>query len=427
MWLLGTYLAISAPQQVHAITFRQVYENALSVDPALRSSRYSLDANNENIAIARSRLLPQILFQGTSNQLTQTTTQAVPGNFNISRSFTGPSVNHQLSVRQGLVRSKELIAVEFAELQLQYGELKYLSDKSDLWLRVAFAWIDLVGANKIAEAYEMPLGFLEAAAKQERNKLMQGDGTKDALAEAEAQYEQANSLYRQAIFNVKAKQYLFELLTQMDSNLINTKNFEIQHQAVFSENNEEQLWRKISQQSYELKLAEVTEKIQKTRIRMASADHLPTLDLVGAWNYAKNDATSTQGYQYRNSQIGLQFTLPIYSGNAISATERQAKLMLDASVSESQAVANRLKGDFQLLWSTWLGQTARVQAGQKLVESSKVQLRAAKLNYFEGVKSIADVANAELVYSRRIADQINAIIDYYKNTARLFRDELKID
>ena len=72
-------IALGVAVPVFAVTIQDAFDNAIKLDPALRSSRLNQEANNENIAIARSRLLPQISLQGSTNQLTQTTTQDVPG------------------------------------------------------------------------------------------------------------------------------------------------------------------------------------------------------------------------------------------------------------------------------------------------------------------------------------------------------------
>jgi outer membrane protein TolC len=182
-----------------AVTLEDAIESALKVDPSLRASKFNVLATEENIAIARSRLLPQVSLQGSSNQLTQTTTQELPVGGSSSRSFTGPSVNHQFVIRQALLRPKELASLRYAELQSQYMELKFKSDVKDLRTRVIHAWIDLLGAQQIAQTYERPLHLMQIAAKQERAKYVQGDGTKDAVLEAEAQYEK-----------LKTKQSTFE-------------------------------------------------------------------------------------------------------------------------------------------------------------------------------------------------------------------------
>jgi len=418
-------LAINLP--VLAITLQEAFNSAVKVDPALRASKFNQDASNENIAIARSRLLPQVSLQGSSNQLTQTTTQDVPGSASLSRSFTGPSVNHQFVIRQGLLRPKDISGLNFAELQAQYGEVKYQSDMSDLWTRVTYAWIDLVSSTQLVEAYERPLKPLLSAANQEKARLTQGDGTKDAAIEAEAQYQFAAATHQQALQNLRAKQRAFEVLTQADSKSLLGVRLNLNPTPTFGESDRDLLWTRAREKSFDLQFSELQVLLQRERVRMSRADHMPTLDVLASWNLAKNDATSTQGYRYQNKQVGIQYMVPIYAGGSISAADRQAVLALEASIADSEAVANRVEGDFRVVWSSWLGQVARVQAGFKLVESSKEQLKATELSYVHGVKTIMELANAELAMSRRLADQINAVVEYQKYTARLSRNEFNLE
>ena len=411
---------------VLSLTLQEAFDSAVKVDPTLRASKLNQEASNENIAIARSRLLPQVSFQGSSNQLTQTTTQDVPGSASISRSFTGPSVNHQFVIRQGLIRPKDISGLNFAELQAQYGQVKYQADLADLWTRVTYGWIDTVSSAQLVETYERPLTSLMAAANQEKIKLVEGDGTKDAAVEAEAQYQNANATYQQALQNFKAKLRAFEMLTQTSVDAMHGIRLDLNPTSKFTERDRDQLWKSTKEKSFELRFAELQELLQKERVRMAKADHMPTLDLMAAWNIAKNDATSTQGYRYQNNQLGIQYMVPIYAGGAISAAERQSSLALQASMAEAEGIANRVEGDFRALWAAWLGQIGRLQAGYKLVESSKEQLKAIELSYIHGVKTVIDVANAELALSRRIADQINVVVEYHKYTARLNKSDFNL-
>jgi hypothetical protein len=63
----------------------------------------------------------------------------------VSRSFTGPSVNHQFVIRQALLRPKELSALRFAELQTQFLGLKYKSEVNDL--------LERIGSDKLTTKY----------------------------------------------------------------------------------------------------------------------------------------------------------------------------------------------------------------------------------------------------------------------------------
>ena len=409
-----------------ALTIDDAFNKAIEVDPSLRSSRFNQQAVAENLAIARSRFLPQIMLQGSSNNLTQTTTQDVVGAASVSRSFTGPSVNHQFLIRQGLIRPKDLSALNLAELQNQYGVVKYLSDLSDAWFRVANSYIDVVGAQQIAEAYEKPLANMLLAAKQEKARFEKGDGTKDAVNEAEAQFQQANSAHLHALQSLWAKQRSFELLTRIDPVLLIDVKLSLKPEALIVKENRDQVWNRIKDNSFELRLAAYQEAMQKERLRMAKADHLPTLDLLATWNIAKNDATSTQGYKYKNNQLGIQYTIPIFAGGGISAGERQANSSFEAALADTLVISNKIENEFTISWSAIQGFAARIESGYLLVESAKMQQKATELSYIHGVKTIMEMANTELTLSRRIVDQINLVVDFKKYAIKLSKKEKNI-
>jgi outer membrane protein TolC len=294
-------------------------------------------------------------------------------------------------------------------------------------VRVFNNWIELVGAFQLVEAFEQPLTLLLAAVKQENAKLLQGDGTKDAVLEAEAQYQFSKALHVQALQTLYSKQRAFEILTHLDSNSLRLQRLSLNPNPTFSPNDRDRIWLNFKDKSFEIKFSKLQEMLQNQRVLMAKADNLPTLDVLATWNLGKNDATSTQGFQYKNNQIGIQYSLPIYAGGSISAAVRQAVLNLEASIADSEAVANRLEAEFQMLWSSWIGQSARVEGGYKLVESSRMQVHAINQSYKHGVKTVQDLANAELVLSRRTSDQINAVMELIKYKARLSKNGLQFD
>jgi protease secretion system outer membrane protein len=387
-----------------AVTLEDAIESALKVDPSLRASKFNVLATEENIAIARSRLLPQVSLQGSSNQLTQTTTQELPTGGSSSRSFTGPSVNHQFVIRQALLRPKELASLRYAELQSQYMELKFKSDVKDLRTRVIHAWIDLLGAQQIAQTYERPLHLMQIAAKQERAKYVQGDGTKDAVLEAEAQYENSKATYIQAVEKLKTKQSTFEILTKIPAAALIEKKLSIDSMPVFSMADKAILWANFQDSSLERQMAKLQEQMQLERVNMASADHKPTLDLLAALNLAKNDATSTQGYQYRNKQVGVQYTVPLFAGGAMAAGSRQASLGYETSLAEGEALNLRVEMDFNYAWAQAFGGKHKQNALLNALFSSEEQATAIRRGFELGLKSIAEIAAVEMNKSRKEVD-----------------------
>jgi outer membrane protein TolC len=408
----------------HAVTLEDAIESALKVDPSLRASKFNVLATGENIAIARSRLLPQVSLQGSSNQLTQTTSQVLASGGNSSRSFTGPSVNHQFVIRQALLRPKEMSALRFAELQSQYMELKFKSDVKDLQNRVINAWIDVLAAQHLAQAYERPLDLMRKASMQERARYAEGESTKDASMEAVAQYENSIAIHNQAVETLKAKQSAFENLTKIPAAALLGKTLDFGTLPVLSEMDKVVLWLDFQESSIELQMAKLQENIQLERMKMAEADGKPTLDLLATINFAQNDATSTQGYQYRNKQLGIQYTWPLFAGGGNVATERQANLVYAASISESDAQMLKLDNEFKNAWSQVAVSPARQKALINLYESVMEQYKAVERGGDLGVKLISEISSVESNRLRRYVDLVNNIQDYYRNKLKVDRTGL---
>ena len=161
--------------------------------------------------------------------------------------------------------------------------------------------------------------------------------------------------------------------------------------------------------------------MQQSRLKQSEYDHLPTLDLVASYNQAQNDATSTQGIRYQNKQVGIQFSVPIYSGGAITSAQRQQLAVFEASVADRQSLELRIEQDYQNVWASQQSQVDRIAAGEMLLEASIDQLTGAKKALALGLKTWGEVAHAQSAVARRTSDQINNLVTLYKTQLRLLR------
>lgn len=406
-----------------AITIQQAFEEAQKNDPALKSSKFSQNANEENIALAKSRLRPQISAHGSTNQTIQTTSQEIAGGGTLSRSFSGPAINHQIVVKQALVRPRELRAVKYAELQEQYGLMKYQLDLNELWVKVSAAYLDCVSANQILKEYEIVVPEMYAAARQEKIKYSQGESTIDAVIEAEALAENAESLLFQSKQAKHMKWKAFELLTTKPAYEIEQVRLSTEAASFFIKKARDEVWAKYKEASVELRLAKLTELMQEQKIALSQAEDLPTLDLLLAMNVAKNDATSTQGYQYKNKQIGIQYSIPLISGGGGTYSVRQARYIYEASLQDRIALEQKLEIDFDNSWHGLISSISKQQSARSLLKSSTMQLKAAKRSYELGVKNSADIANLMMIVAKRKIDLINTEIEIIKIHSKLSKSE----
>jgi outer membrane protein TolC len=401
-----------------AISLQDAFQQAQRIDPTIRSSKFNQDAFAENVEIAKSRLLPQVSAQGANNQLTQTTTQDAVGAASVSRSFTGPSINHQIVIKQALIRPKDLAAIRLAELQDQYGQLRHQLDIGELRMKVTNAYFDCISANLILNEYKKVVPKMLAAAEQENIKLSLGESTIDAVVEAKAQAENINSLLFQSVQTKKSKYKIFELLTSIDPHEINQEEIKIRDFINYSNQSKNDALINFKEKSLELNLAKVTELMQKSKLLMSKADDMPTMDLLLAVNVAKNDATSTQGYQYKNKQIGIQYSIPLYSGGAGRSAIRQANYIYESSLADSDSIEQKINIEFENTWASFLSALSRQNSNDKLFNASLIQEQAIERSYELGVKTSLDVAYARMSTVRRKIELINSDVEvnkfYYK-------------
>jgi outer membrane protein TolC len=387
---------------------------AQQVDPQLASAAANRDGAAENVGIARGRLLPQVSLQGSSQQLSQTTTTGGKSN-----DFSGRSSSTQLSVRQGVYRPRDWAGLDAGRLQAEYGEAKYAAARTDLWNRVTQAWIDVLVAEAQRGAQAEAVRAVGQAAEQEKRRFALGDGTRDAMGEAAAQLAQARAQLTEAELGLQARQKTFQLLTGVAEWDFKAWRLPEEGGLNLDLGTEGDVLARALESNPDLASARLVERISERRLAQASADHWPTVDAIASSSAAKNDTTNTLGTQYRNTQFGFQVVVPLYAGGAISATQRQAAAAYAATSADRQAGEQRLSTQFQTDWRSLEALRERVRAAREVVDAAREQRRAAELGIKGGLRTWADVANAEMSIARRQNDRMGLLGSLLKTQARV--------
>ena len=408
------FLAASAQAQ----DLREVVGAAQARDAALQSASANRDAASENIGISRSRLLPQLNYQDTRQQLHQTTTQATSAGPQV-RDFDGTSISRQLSLRQGVIRPRDVAGYLAGGAQAEYGGYKYESALSDLWSRSVGAWLDVLAARTLVNVQQQTLKAVSEAAKQEIKRFDRGDGTRDARAEAQAQLAQARAMLLDAQLALQARERAYQLLTSLDAQRLTQLRLPTESDVRLSETSKDELWAAVSSAGPEFLAAQAVESVNKFRMIQSASDHLPTLDVVASATRAQNDSTNTLGATYNSRQVGVQLAVPLFNGGGIEAGRRQAVATYQASVADRESTLMRLETQFTSDWAAQAGLFERAQAARSLLDAAKEQRRGIELGLTHGLRNWGDLSNAELLVARRHTDLVNLQLSLFKTQARL--------
>jgi outer membrane protein, protease secretion system len=412
------FACLSLSLAVSAQSLNDTLSAAWGNDPSLQSAAANRVAAKENIEIAKSRLLPQANIQGSQANLSQTTTQQTSLGPQASP-FRGSSYNYTFSVRQGILRPRDWVGLDLGRQQAFYGELKFQSAKSDLWNRASSAWLDLVAAQTNKLLYSNAISTIAESAKQETLRFEKGDGTKDSMIEAQAQLKQAKAMLLDAELNLSSKLKAFQVLTQLDQSDWMDRHLPDESKVKFSAFDKDALWERVLEETPELLAAQAVERINQIKAQQSRFDNYPTLDAFGQSTNAQSDTTNTLGYQYRNNQVGVQLSVPLYAGGGLEATKRQAVASYEASVADREALSVRIENQFDGDWASQAGLLEKATAARGLVMAALEQKRAAEFGVKKGLRTWTDVSNAELLLARRSSDLNSILLTLYKTQSRI--------
>jgi len=144
-----------------------------------------------------------------------------------------------------------------------------------------------------------------------------------------------------------------------------------------------------------------------------------------SWNYTSSDQIfgstpfSNVDSKVNDRQIGLQFTLPIYSGGFTQSKVRQAQYQWIAAkegVVQSSRATERQARDAYL---GVISGIARVQALRQSVESNQTSLKATEAGYEVGTRTSVDVLNARRLLVQAQTDYASARYDYIVSVLQL--------
>lgn len=400
---LGTWLYFGSIGVAGAVDLQAALGAAEGRDPTLAAARANRDAAAENAPIAKARLLPQVSLRGTVSRINQQSSQdTILGTR--SDEFTGPADNVQLALRQALYRPRDQIGVTIGELQAAIGEHKLSSAWSDVWLRTVRLWLEVLAADAQREAFVDAVAAAQRIQAQARMRLESGDGTRDAVAEADAQFGAARARLLEAELLLASRQRNFALQTGLPALDLERWRLPDDRLPALAARDPLDFADRVVARNAELNAAIATLSIEEARLAQARADYRPAVDLFLSGTYSRNDTASNVGATYRIGQLGVQFSVPLYTGGGLTAAERQAVAASVASAAERDAYIQQLRQRVALDWAAQEGLLARVAGTLELIVAAREQLRAAELGLRHGLRSVGDVGDAAALLAARRRD-----------------------
>jgi len=376
-------------QNASALSLMQAYEAALSNDPTYQAARHENEAGQQYRAIGRASLLPTVSanYSASKNKLEYSKPASQPPldyNSNVA----------SISLRQPIINLDGIARYRQGAAQADFSDAQLSGRSRDLIVRVVSAYADAQYADdQLALATAQHDAYNEQM-KVNRRLFELGEGTKTDVLETQAKAELAEAQVIEARDNlVTARNTLagivgnevthldqlsviFPIQPMKPASIDDWKTLAMEHNA------------DIAAQRFAVETAR--QEVNKNR-----AGHYPRLDMVASYSDSKAETVNTYNQAYAARSIGVQLSIPLYSGGYVNAATTQAAANHAKAKSELDAKTTQVMVELRKQYGLVSSGVKRIQALSKAVESARLLITATEKSIQGGVRVNLDLLNAQ--------------------------------
>jgi outer membrane protein len=369
-----------------ALDLMQAWREALANDAQVAAARSQLEATRERVPQARSQLLPAVGATAGVNRL------HVDPNRGPDQTFTSQAYAIQLSVP--LLSLPEQQAWEQSKLAVGIADAQYTQARQDLILRVSRAYFDVLAAQDNLETIRAQKRAIAEQLEAAKRNFEVGTATITDQQEAQARFDLTVA---QEIAAINALDVQRALLAQLVGRP--TGELDVLRRGVLLQppqpTSEAEWVRQATDSSLAVQQQRVNVEIARHEIERRRYAKYPSVDVVGSFARNDNAALSAIGLRTNTATVGVQLSVPLYTGGGIEASVREAAALLDRSQSDLETTRRQVE---QATRQAYLGvnsSLAQVSALEAAERSSQLALESNLLGYQVGVRINIDVLNAQ--------------------------------
>ncbi len=433
--VIGTLLfAISAP--VYSIGILDAYSLALEKDPTYRAAIKEKEAGDENENIGRAGLLPKVSLN-YQNSPRNWQTQKYPASDIFGNSLGEATKRQQyrshsssITLTQPLFDYEAYARYKAGVAQTMMSDERYRGKLLDLAVRVINAYVEVAySKDQIALAEAQKAAYKEQLTLNDR-LMSAGEGTITDVSETQARYSLAEAQVIEARDALDAAQRELEVIIGMPLNQLD--ELQVLRPGKFKVAplipSKFEDWQKIALENNPV-LAASRHGVDAAKydVERNRAGFMPQVQLYAS--HSENDSSSdnTVNQKYRTDSIGVQVSMPIYSGGGVSASTRQAAARYGQAMYEMDAQTGTTLNDLRKQYNLCISSRAKVAAYELAVQSATTQVTATRQSVLAGQRVNVDVLNAEQQLYSAQRDLASAKYAYIKSWITLLSDSGTLD
>lgn len=322
--------------------------------------------------------------------------------------------NAYVSIYQPIIAPNKLQQVKIAKLNEQLESEKTADLSSRVAYNVSLHYLDMLMMNRQLDLLEESLQRNKRALKDSRSLYEQGRGLKsDTLRSSIAVSNLKSSVsYLKSTIDVSAIELKRLIGTDELGEIELTDNLDLGEKGNVNDLYQIDEAIEIAQKNRkELIIQQLSINLQEKKTKIIQAEQLPQLSLVGQYQIQAQEDNMDFG-QYvlpRTSYLGVQLTVPVFSGNRIKSQINQSKIKTQQEKIRLDDLNEKVKTELSTILNKQTEGYAQLQIQQNTVELAALNQQMIEDRFKNGLGSRLELTDAELALTQAKISYLNAI------------------
>jgi outer membrane protein len=401
-----------------AETLVEALANAYLINPALNAERARLRATDEQVAVAKSGLRPNVSASGDTSfkhyeadvagsptQQTQTcdavTAAAEPAFCASLAAAAAPQQNdfsthphgYAVTLSQPIFEGfQNLNAIRQAKATVQAGRESLRAVEQNVLLNAVTAYVDVVRDLAVVSLRESNVSVLTEQLRQTKDRFNVGEVTRTDVAQAEARRSDAVTQLYAAQANLKASRATYEqVIGHPPSNLVHPPSI-----ISLLPTNLEDSMTLGDGENPNILAAVYQEEASLYNLNQILGELLPSVDLTARYEQRFDEDPFLKEQQ--TTTVMGRVNVPLYQGGGVAARVRQAKETNHQFKKEVEDTRLRIHADVISSWGQLQATASEIRSAQDSLQANGIALEGVKEEEKVGQRTTLDVLNAQLEY-----------------------------
>ncbi|MGC1459590.1 MAG: TolC family outer membrane protein [Steroidobacteraceae bacterium] len=403
-------LSAAAWSCARADDLAMIYRDALANNAQYQSAEAQYRAVREHVPESVAALLPAVSV--AANTLWNDNNSNTLGRQQYNSNY------YAVTLTQPVWRPQNFLALDEARSQVVQAQAQLDLAQHELLVRTAQAYFDVLFARDALNTFkEQGAAYQEQLQQASRNFEVGAAPIMD-LRDAEARFALVTAQEISASNDLASKMQVLRQITDKEPGpLVGLRAGVVLASPVPDTVGP---WETAAQSNSAAVLAaEAALAASRLEVRRIRAEGLPTVDLVMSHGLSKSASSITVGQDLHADTVGIQVSVPIYSGGGSSAKVRENLALVDKAQADLE---DAQRSGVLAVEQAYLGATSglsQVKALQRAVAAAQTALESNKRGVQVGTRAGVDVLNAQQELSVTKRDLAKARYDTVMYMLRL--------